>query len=309
MPADAPEVLRQCVQRIIQAGEGQFVAGGPPKVAELVSHMLLVAASHAVQAAAAAVQPALSGRAQLRLLGRLVADTMCASDQPDRAFAETIGRRLDRQAKSVRDAIAAIEVRAEQARVEVRAATAADDASFSGRLAAIDATEQDELELQWDEVYENMEGLEAPAAAAPAPAPAPAACVDDDLDACLQMGCPTIPPRMAQLLGDEGCRELQKSCAQAFGVREHQLTNIFLPMLVRKLLQDRAREAVAMTAIETECDEAWQSAERAEQELEMVQIDLRNEKLIAASLDRIVRDVCKGEEPSDLMWTRVRRDN
>ena len=309
MPADAPEALRQRVQRIVKAGEGEFVASGPPKVAELVSHRLLVAASQVVQAAAAVVQPALSGRAQLRLLGRLVADSMCAAEPMDKARAETVGRRLDRQAQNVRDVIAAIEADAEQARVRARAAAAAYGGSLPGCLAAIGAAEQEDLDVQRDEVYENMDGLEAPAVAAPAAARAPAACVDDDLDADLQMGCPPIPPRMAQLLGAEGCRELQKTCAQAFGVREHQLANFFLPVLVNRLLRDRAREAVAMTSIETERDEAQASAEQAEQELEMAQIDVRAEKLRADSLSRIVRDVCKGEEPSDLMWTRIHPAN
>ena len=82
-----------------------------------------------------------------------------------------------------------------------------------------------------------------------------------------------------------------------------------LLVLVNRLLRDRAREAVAMTSIETERDEAQASAEQAEQELEMAQIDVRAEKLRADSLSRIVRDVCKGEEPSDLMWTRIHPAN
>jgi len=93
MPAEAPEALRLRAQRILQAGEDSFAASGPPQVAEFITHRLLVAASQAVEAAAAAAQRSLSDRIRYRLLTRVVADTMCAAEPLEQQLVETLGGR------------------------------------------------------------------------------------------------------------------------------------------------------------------------------------------------------------------------
>ena len=80
MPAGAPEALRLRAERILPAGEGHFPPSGPPQVADLINHRLLVAASDVVAAVVAAMQPDLSGKKTYRLLARVVADALCCPE-------------------------------------------------------------------------------------------------------------------------------------------------------------------------------------------------------------------------------------
>ena len=108
--------------------------------------------------------PKLSGKAQFRLLAWLVADAMTADTPLDRPLAETVGKRLARQADSVRGQLAAVSDKAAQERTDARdavglAGLAVDptnerlQAELSEKLAAIDVREAKELDLLGREDY------------------------------------------------------------------------------------------------------------------------------------------------------------
>ena len=63
---------------------------------------ILVVAAAAVEAVVAQQQPRPSGKAQYRLLAWTVADARGATAVLDKALAETVGKRLDRQALNPR---------------------------------------------------------------------------------------------------------------------------------------------------------------------------------------------------------------
>ena len=302
MPAEAPEALRLRAQRILPLGEGSFAASGPSQVAEFINHRLLVAASQAVEAAAAAAQRSLSDRIRYRLLARVVADAMCAAEPLEQQLAETLGRRLAMQAKRVRAAVAAIEEQAEQARVDARATADSSTPTLPGRLAAIDAAEQEEMTLQLNEIFENVEGLVAQVApAVVAPAVVAPAVVD------AQAGCCPLPPALASRLGQEGCAELRMLVRDVKGrdvVTLQKMTDIYLPLLVKQLLRGRAEDAVIMTKLETEHEELREYAEKAKLELADVSQELVQAHAAQDALTKVVRDVCKGREPTDVMWLK-----
>ena len=64
--------------------------------------------------------PKLSGKVQFRLLAWLVADAMTADTPLNRPLAETVGKRLARQADSVRGQLAAVSDKAAQERTDAR---------------------------------------------------------------------------------------------------------------------------------------------------------------------------------------------
>ena len=139
----------------------------PPEGTVLLDKLtdeLLVVASDVVSASAAAYRasikdlvgvPAFSGKAQLRFLAWLVADARGAVELLGKAEAETVGKRLERQAQKVRAELDA--ARAAAATDRARAKASGADASY---LAAIDATEQRAIARARDEVYVGFHELE-----------------------------------------------------------------------------------------------------------------------------------------------------
>jgi chemotaxis protein histidine kinase CheA len=165
---------------------GDFTPSPPPALlGELTDHTLVVA-SDALEAAITGVQPKPSGRARLRLLAWLVADARGATVPLDKALAETVGKRLEKQAQKVRDDCAAASERAAEQRYDARSDASA--ASLPARLAAIDEQERLALKRPFAEVYvgfHELEGLlpssdggDPDAASFAAPSAAPAAAPD-----------------------------------------------------------------------------------------------------------------------------------
>ena len=117
-------------------------------------------ASDVVASVAAAAAAPISGKARLRLLAWLVADARGSrwwngGAGLDKPAAETVGKRLERQADRVR---AELDPARAAARVDrERVAAAGGDA---GRLAVIDATEQAVIERARGEVYVGFHELE-----------------------------------------------------------------------------------------------------------------------------------------------------
>ena len=153
------------------------------------------------------------------MLAWLVADARGATVPLDKALAETVGKRLDRQAQKVRDNCIAARERAVQLRTDARAAAAADPSLAAGlpdQTAAIDEEERLALSHPLHEIYvgfHELEGLmpstdgsapEVASAALPSTAPiaAPAAtsaATPVAAPAAAPTTTPTVPPPAADM--------------------------------------------------------------------------------------------------------------
>jgi len=95
------EVLKKLAQRIRTFAEGIFPPSPPPALLDRITDELLVLSSDVVAGVARDGQ-AISANAALRLLAWTVADARGATVALDGPLALTVGKRLDRQAQSVR---------------------------------------------------------------------------------------------------------------------------------------------------------------------------------------------------------------
>ena len=156
LPSGLVDSLTWLAERILPFTNGDFRPSQPPMLLEKLTDQLLVVASDAVAAVAAAASPPLSGKAKLRLLAWVLADARGAGQPLDRALAETVGKRLEKQAQKVRDILAAASAHASQARDAAHKAAAQDAslvAALASELAAIDTTERNAYASARDEVY------------------------------------------------------------------------------------------------------------------------------------------------------------
>ena len=78
-----------------------------------------------------------------------------------------------------------------------------------------------------------------------------------------------------------------------------------MPCLVRKLLTDRANQAVHMTELETENEELQEAARQARSERDAAVLELVVSQSHEDALEKVVRDVCKGHTPTDVMWVKM----
>ena len=132
-PEGLPDELRRLAQRIRTFTEGSFPPSPPPALVDKITDTLLVTALDVVTAVAAEEQQ-LSSNAAVRLLAWTLADARGAVVPLDKPLALTVGKRLHRQAQSVRAVLAAARDEATLARGNPNL-TAAEQAD-------IDATEQ-----------------------------------------------------------------------------------------------------------------------------------------------------------------------
>jgi hypothetical protein len=125
---------------------------------------LLVVAVDVVAAVAADARPALSGKKQLRLLAWMLADARGAQTPMEKALAETVGKRLERQAQRVRPMLEAAAEAAAEAAQAARAAVASDpemESTLTQQLCQADSAAFDEHERLRDEVYVGFNELHA----------------------------------------------------------------------------------------------------------------------------------------------------
>ena len=121
-------MLLERARRILASGEGKFAPSPPPALLDSITDELLVVASDTVEAVATQAPTKPSGKAKYRLLAWLVADARGADTLLEKALAETVDKRLDRQATAVRAATADAVQLAESARAAARSAAASDTA-------------------------------------------------------------------------------------------------------------------------------------------------------------------------------------
>ena len=136
LPADLIKALRSRAERLRPFAGGRFEPSQPPALLDKLTDQLLVVASDVVTSVAAEASPALTGKATLRLLAWVVADARGATTPLDKALAETVGKRLDKQAQKVRETLAAASAEAAGARKAAHTA-AAQDADLAPTLASV----------------------------------------------------------------------------------------------------------------------------------------------------------------------------
>ena len=163
--ANVSKALRNLASRWLSFGVNVFVPLEPPALLDRLTDELLVLSCDAV---AAEVQVArrnetISGKAQTRLLAWVISDARGAHIRMESALAETVGKRLQRQAQKVRDDTALAVTTAQQACVSAELA-AAKDASLRPGLAAlleeIEEEKQRALKKPQEEVYVGFHELQ-----------------------------------------------------------------------------------------------------------------------------------------------------
>ena len=112
------DALQALARRLRSFPGGDFEPSPPPHLLDDLTDELLVAASDAVAVVAAEVTPRVAGRARYRLLAWTVADARGAQQPLSKAEAETVGKRLEAQAKRTREALAEITAFYKQARAD-----------------------------------------------------------------------------------------------------------------------------------------------------------------------------------------------
>ena len=230
--------------------DGRFEPSPPPQLLSKLTDGDLVVAVDAVEAVVAKQQPRPSGRAQFRLLAWTVADARGAAAPLDMGSAETVGKRLDRQAKRVRADIESLETDHRASRL----------AASDFEHASMDAAIRLEIEALRSEVYIGFHEIETAgeeeAAAVPAELRAPPR---DVLAAALSAarGRPMrqevednvapIPAELARDLGRDGVQALweyrmnigeEDGIARPFSIDDSQDWFLLLPGLVQSLLFD-----------------------------------------------------------------------
>ena len=299
-PVDS-KVVREAAARLLPFVKGDFGPAGPPAPFQAITDDLLVVAEEAVASLCAAVLPKpLSLAAKQRLLTWLVADLRGATHILEIPQALVVGKRLERQALTVRDRVAEAAATAVEARDAARSSLTAGDA-LAQQLSEIDAAEKHALDAPKFEIYvgfHELDGLLPAADALAAAAPDTAR-----VQAEAQPEPATIPPHVASLLGEEGCMELLKVFASSRLTSQESMLDIALPSLVCRLLRERVAAAEATMTIEAENDELRESASRKSMELAEVEDALHNMhielKLANAkieSLHRVIRETVSVNE-------------
>lgn len=160
----AADALRVLARRISPFLGGDFAPSPPPALLATITDGLLVVAWDAIAAVVAEAQPRLSGKAHLRLLGWTLADARGAQIAMDKALAETVGKRLERQAERVRPALAAAAEAAAAAADAARAAHATDPEmtdEHTRQLLSAECAAADAYERLRNEVYVGFHELNA----------------------------------------------------------------------------------------------------------------------------------------------------
>jgi hypothetical protein len=279
--------------------KGDFPHRDGPALLEKLTDELLVVASDVVASVVAAEHEPISGKDRYRLLAWVVADARGAGWwRPGLGLskdeAETVGKRLDRQAAKVRGQLA----QAEEDRASTRA-EGLDEADLAARLKEIDAAEQHAFEHARNEIYVGYHELDSlmepepdltsepgpepgpePELEATHTDPAPATqtekaerTITDLYDALSAQGirCPfyltpgpiqdrSVPPDLVAAIGSEAVEELRATSQS--DTTGDEWWAVALPCFVKRLRAERARLIQKHKAV-TEFDATELSREKA----------------------------------------------
>ena len=248
--SEKQRALEALARRILPFPDGNFSPSPPPALLDAITDELLVVTADVVAAVAAEVAPRPSGKALLRLLAWVVADARGATVALEKVLAETVGKRLDRQAQKVRAELARATRDAEASRNVLLASTGseelADRAAVAAQLVAIDAAERQAYEHAHNEVYVGFHELEGllPGYVAPPRYPELVSLHEPQGPTSL----PPIPPDLRAALGAAACEEMWARALADGGYHGLDPTDgdfwwaVFLPSFVNGLRGERDRE-------------------------------------------------------------------
>ena len=234
MSLEASEALEKLAVRILVSTDGIKVTGSEVPGLCALTDEVLVAASGALEvAAAAAPVPRPSGKALEKCLARLVAAAMGSQVWLDDEKAGRAGKRLAKQVRKVGGDAAAAASSAQRQRELATAAAAADASLADGLpawLAEIGTAEAAALAAPRQEVYVGFHEIapEPPAAESPPPTAAPVAVAEAMLAPQKKW-----PRWLTRMMGREGCgfldsvekedREADAEYLHEFGRSEDEL--------------------------------------------------------------------------------------
>jgi hypothetical protein len=301
--SETQRALEKLARRFLPFPNGNFSPSPPPALLDKITDELLVVASDAVATVAAEVQPRPSGKSLLRLLAWVVADVRGSSSVLDKLLAETVGKRLDRQAQKVRSTLARAALVAELARSDVSTVLAGGALTAShgaDRRAEIDRVEKQAYEHARREVYIGFHELEAllPGYVAPSRYPELVRIHEPVGPAAL----PPIPPDLAAALGAAACEEMRVRVQDEGGHRCLDPADsdvwwaVYLPSFVNDLRRERdaarlqASEADETVKITNAALERAEAAELEQSEGIRALVDRSRASLIALH-DRELADV------------------
>ena len=261
---------------MLRLGCEQFIRpSGPPALLSSLTEHLLIVASDAVRAVALIEKErgeAVSGKDQYRLLAWVVADARGATETLDKALAETVGKRLDRQAQKVRTELEGVSIRAKGMRKCIRKQALGDEALAATLQADLEVTreaERRELEKPFSEVYVGFHELES--LLAPVPAQEVQEADDDRLGEtnepkkrrledfedilraegvkfpfCMyeqyEQQSGAIPPDLAKALGPDTTKALWDALGYTMRIEGEYWWSVGLPHFTSRLLQDKVRD-------------------------------------------------------------------
>ena len=140
-----PQAIRESAERLLSTKDGVFDRSGGRALAKKITDGLLIDIQEAVNGAADAATPILSGLGRKRLMAWVVIDVVRSPVVLDRTAADKAGGRIWLQAQRVSAARIAIADGAAKKGAAARAAAAADpnlEAGLATKLAAVDAAEK-----------------------------------------------------------------------------------------------------------------------------------------------------------------------
>ena len=283
LDSDVRELVLARAQRILAHPDGDFEVSDVQPVVKAYTDELNIVTVEVVTGVCEEAQS--SGKARHRLLAWVVGDILGKRLDGDKTVAEVVGKRLERQAGRVRAAIAAVTDSAETDRAKARAAAALaqDETQLAAALESINTNERVRIGKLNQEAYINLHEYTVTAVAAaettvgpaklaigaeePEPEPVPLEDADGEYSRQQQEAHPhmqrwrreggAVPPMIARCLGEEGCRLLARKLTHNRDATGDEILTIFIPGLVRSLLERSAREARwhadELQAVRAEC--------------------------------------------------------
>ena len=276
------ELIQARAQRILAHPDGNFEASDGPPVVKAYTDELNIVAVDVVTGVCAEAQS--SGKARHRLLAWVVGDLIGKRLGGDKAVAETVGKRLERQAGRVRASIAAAADSAECGRVAARAAAALaqDETQMAAALKAIDVDERVRIDVLNHEIYVNLHEYTVTAVAAAettevrlviGPEEPESENDESNIDVAAEYSRlqeetrpymqrwrregGAVPPAIARRLGEEGCSMLAHELTHFRDATGDEILTIFIPGMVKGLLDRCAREerfhTEELQAVRVEC--------------------------------------------------------
>ena len=266
LPSSATDDLQQRAERIKLTPDGDHAPSAQRLGPKAVTHELLMLCQDIVKS----LSPKLSGKAQKRLFAWLLADAMSVGRPMEKALADTVGTRFDRQADRVRSEMEAISGKAAQERADAENAVAlagltADPknerllAELAAKHSAIIAGEEDQLDKLRREVYVNVGELNLEAQAEPVTPAVPTLLstpvtgpvgpkLTEEWDAEQRAFAHwrahggMLPQELDECLGGEGVRMLQDHLSGAPDRTGDNILEVGIPLMLKFALKERARE-------------------------------------------------------------------